>query len=152
MKATVKTLAILFLIMQLQGCMTRLNASMAPGANIEDFGKIYVQNFEPDRRNLHRIIADQLTMLGYPASPIDDGYSPEDADILVTYVDNWRWDITNYMIKIKINVRNAQTQQLLISGESFRTSLARRSPETMIQEALVEILQEADLDYVTPQK
>ncbi len=152
MTSPIKIALLLIPMLALQGCMTRLEATKSPGVEISDFGGIYVQHFYPDKRKFHYVIADKLTLLGYPAKPLRTDDIPEDADLLVTYVDNWRWDITNYMLKIKIDVRDADSLELLISGESFRTSLARRAPETMIQEALEEILTEAGLSYKKVQK
>lgn len=152
MKTSAKIAFLFISLLALQGCMTRLEATKTPGADIKDFGGIYVQHFDPDKRNFHYVIADKLTLLGYPAKPLRTDDIPEDADLLITYIDNWRWDITNYMLKIKIDVRDADSLELLISGESFRTSLARRAPETMIQEALEEILTEAGLSYKKVQK
>nr|WP_283108228.1 hypothetical protein [Shewanella electrodiphila] len=129
------------------GCATRLEATVAPGQSLTELGNVYVQHFSPDKRNLNYIIADKLTLLGYPATPLDGTEVPNDANIVITYVDNWQWDITNYLIKIKIDFRKAENKQLLITGESFRTSLARKDPDFMIQEALEKIFQEAGLKY-----
>ena len=100
-----------------------------------------------DKRNLNYIIADKLSLLGHPATPLDSNEVPEDADVVITYVDNWQWDMTNYLIKIKIDFRNAENKQLIVTGESFRTSLARKDPDYMIQEALEKIFQEAGIAY-----
>jgi hypothetical protein len=144
----IKHILLLALLFTMTGCVTRLQATMSPGKSLSgDLGNIYVQHFSPDKRNLNYIIADKLTQLGYPTTPLDTNDIPNDAKIVITYVDNWQWDITNYLIKIKIDFRNAESKQLVITGESFRTSLARKSPEFMIQEALEKMLQEAGLPY-----
>ena len=43
-------------------------------------------------------------------------------------------------IRIKIQFRDGKSNVLIVSGESYRTSMARRSPEEMIKETLEEIL------------
>ncbi|NIY92246.1 hypothetical protein [Vibrio diazotrophicus] len=143
----IKFVLLLGAIATMSGCVTRLDATVTPGQSLNEFGNVYVQHFAPDKRNLNYIIADKLTLLGYPATPFRGDVVPEDADTVITYVDNWQWDITNYMIKIQIDFRKAQSKQLLITGESFRTSMARREPSFMIQEALEKMLQEAGLPY-----
>ncbi|MFH0263915.1 hypothetical protein ACPV54_01015 [Vibrio mediterranei] len=143
----IKLLLSLGVFALLTGCATRLEATVAPGQSLSELGNVYVQHFSPDKRHLNYVIADKLTLLGYPATPLNSDNIPDDADIVITYVDNWQWDITNYMIKIKIDFRNAASRQLLITGESYRTSLARKEPDLMIQEALEKILQEAGLRY-----
>jgi len=143
----IKFILLLSTLATMSGCATRLEATVAPGQSLNELGNVYVQHFSPDKRNLNYIIADKLTLLGYPATPLNDDNIPDDADIVITYVDNWRWDITSYLVKIKIDFRKAKNKQLLITGESYRTSLARKEPDFMIQEALEKIFQEAGLRY-----
>jgi len=144
----IKYILVLGALFTIAGCSTRLDATMSPEKSLnKDFGNVYVAHFSPDKRNLNYIIADKLTLLGYPAMPLDGNETPENADMIITYIDNWQWDMTNYLIKIKIDFREADNKQLIITGESFRTSLARKPPEFMIQEALEKILQEAGLPY-----
>jgi len=119
--------------------MKRLESSVVPETNLNQIKKIYVARFEPDRRYLNRIIADQLALMGYDAIAGEENNIPKDIDTMVTYIDNWQWDITNYMIKISIQFRNAQNGKLLASGESYRTSLIRKQPPDMIRETLEEI-------------
>ncbi|OGV73991.1 MAG: hypothetical protein A3K19_22735 [Lentisphaerae bacterium RIFOXYB12_FULL_65_16] len=126
------------------GCITRLASTVAPGAELRALGKVFVVHFDPDKRYLNTIIADQLTLMGHPAATGERNEIPKDVDTLVTYKDNWQWDMANYMIRITIQFRNGRNETLLISGESYRTSLARRSPEVMIKETLTKMLDELE--------
>ena len=137
-----RTLLLLLLasVIALTGCTTNLTSKVSPGIIFNDLGKIYVVHFEPDKRHLNIIISDQLALMGYPATTGEESNIPEDVNTLVTYQDNWQWDITNYMIKISIQFRNGKNKELIVSGESYRTSLVRKSPKEMIQETLKEIL------------
>jgi len=137
-----KKIAIIFhlvIAVLLSGCATNLTSNLAPGTNLNELGKIFVVRFEPDKRELNRIIADQLTLIGYPAIAGERDEMSDDVDTLVTYTDNWQWDITNYMIKINIRFRDRKTEKIIAIGESYRTSLVRKSPEEMIKETLEEI-------------
>ena len=122
------------------GCATNLTSNLTPGATLDELGKTFVVRFDPDKRELNSIIANQLSLMGYPAIAGEKDEIPEDVDTLITYRDNWRWDITNYMIKINIQFKDGKSRELIVSGESYRTSLARKSPEEMIKETLTEIL------------
>ena len=136
-----KGLLIATLPLLLTGCaVTKLESNLAPGATFDELGKTFVVHFEPDKRELHSIIADKLTLMGHPSTAGEKSEMPDDVDTLVTYKDNWMWDITNYMIKLNIQFRNEKSNELIITGESYRTSLARKSPEGMIEETLTEIL------------
>lgn len=126
----------------LSGCMASLKAKVEPGQTFDDLGKVYVAHFEPDKRNLHQMIASELSGLGYPAASGELNDMPAGTDTLVTYVDNWMWDITNYMIRITIKFKDATTKEVIVSGESYRTSAVRKDPEYMIRETLKKILEE----------
>jgi len=150
-KALFCAIVISFLV---SGCITKLSSDLVPGASLDQIRDIYVVKFAPDKRNLHLLIADQLSLMGYRAKAGETDEPPEGTRTVVTYQDNWQWDITNYMIKIRIQFRDAKDNTLIVSGESYRTSLARESPEDMIKETLEEILKikkhENEQKIVTP--
>lgn len=136
----ISILVFLLIATLISGCATSLNSTLAPGASFDDLGKTFVVRFEPDKRQLNSIIADQLTLMGQPAIAGEREEIPRDIDTLVTYQDNWRWDVTNYMLRINIQFRDGKNKALIVTGESYRTSLVRRSPEEMIKETLEEML------------
>ena len=135
----ISILAFFVVAMLLNGCATNLTSNLAPGASFSELGKTFVVRFDPDKRQLHSIIADKLTLMGYPAVAGEMSDIPADVNTVVTYQDSWQWDMTNYMIKIKIQFRDGKSRELIVEGESYRTSLARKSPEAMIEETLIEI-------------
>ena len=118
-----KTIKLIFIsqIILLVGCASSLKSNLTSGATFNELGKTYVVRFQPDRRHLNTIIADKLTLMGYPASSGEESKIPSDVDTLVTYKDNWQWDLTNYMIRINIQFRDGKTKNLIVSGESYRT-------------------------------
>lgn len=64
-------------------------------------------------------------------------------DALVTYQDKWMWDITMYMLQLSIQIRDGKDRTVLATGQSFRPSLVRKSPEGMVNEVLGEIFKGA---------
>ena len=137
-----KVLAVFFMFLALlmTGCASKVSSTAVPGASLKEKGKFYVVRFEPDKRNLNMIIADQLTSIGFDAAAGEKSDIPDDIDTVVTYVDQWQWDMSNYLIEIDIQFRDAKDGSLIMSGHSYRTSLVRRTPETMIKETLEEVL------------
>lgn len=61
------------------------------------------------------------------------------ADAVITYVDKWMWDITMYMIELTIQVRDPKTDFTLAVGNSYHTSLTRKSPTEMVDEVMANI-------------
>jgi len=106
----------------------------------------YVIQFPPDKRGIEKLIADNLVKRGFKATP-----GPElpqgsyRADAVVTYVDKWMWDITMYMLELTITIRNPANDYPMATGNSYHTSLTRKSPEEMVDEVLSNIFKETQV-------
>ena len=120
------------------GCAS-VTVQRVPNADIVNLGKVYVIHFSPEKRHLERIISDQLNFRGFTSTYGEEQDMPKDIDTMVTYVDHWFWDITNYMLDITIEFRDAKTKALIASGKSYRPSLQRSTPEKMIIETIDKI-------------
>ena len=117
------------------GCAT-MQSSKAPGADLGALKTFYVQRLPPDTRGIEKLIAERLKMMGYYATTGDTAAPAEPVDAVVTYQDKWMWDLTMYMIKLDIQIRDGKSGLMLASGESIRPSLQRKSPEGMVEEVL----------------
>ena len=124
----------------LNGCATRLNANVAPSQDMDNLGEIYVVRFEPDKRGLNQIIAEEFNALGYKAKYGESTDKPKSTQTVVTYSDKWMWDITMYMLSIDIQLFDVKQGMPIGNVHNFRTSLARKSPRGMIRGALYELL------------
>lgn len=96
--------------------------------------------FAPDKRGINNIIADKLGSMGYQVRTGADTAYRE--DVLVTYKDKWMWDITMYMIELTITLRDPKTEFPLATGNSFHTSLTRKSPQEMVDEVIGNIFKQ----------
>ena len=132
-----KPLLLLFTLVGilLSGCAT-MQSSQAPGADLSNLKTFYVQKLPADERGIEKLIADRLNMMGYSASSGAAQTPPGNVDAIVTYQDKWWWDITMYMIKLDVQIRDEKTGLVLATGESMRPSLERKSPEGMVEEVL----------------
>lgn len=138
MKKLRNTILALALCLLISSCSQKLQSEIKAGVKPEQLQSFYVVHFSPDRRNLHQIIASQLLEMGFKATSGEKHNVPNDVHAIVTYIDNWQWDLTNYMIKIQIDFKKPNGE-LLASATSYRTSLVRKNPPEMIKETLDEI-------------
>ena len=137
---TLSSLLFIAMYISISGCaVNRATGSLAPGVEVVQTDVFFVEHFQPDRRNFHETIADNLSLRGYTATAGEEGQMPDDATIRVTYIDKWMWDITNYMIELTITFRDA-AGAAIGSGNSYHTSLTRKTPDEMIDEVLTNIL------------
>jgi hypothetical protein len=93
-----------------------------------------------DKRNVDDLIKVYLEKRGFVVSKGPELQGPYPADVAITYVDKWMWDMTMYMIELTIQVRDPKNNFPLATGNSMHTSMARKSPPEMVDEVLGNIL------------
>jgi hypothetical protein len=129
------TLALSLLL--LSGCaINKATASLTPGSDLSQMKTAYVVKQPKDNRNIDDLIKANLEKRGYVVSKGPELPGAYPADVSVTYIDKWMWDITMYMMELTINVRDPKTAFPLASGNSMHTSLTRKSPTEMVDEVL----------------
>jgi len=123
------------------GCaVNRATANVSPDADIARVKSFYVVKTQGDDRAIDKLITDNLQKRGYrvTAGP-QPATTPAGVDAVVTYVDKWMWDITMYMLELTVQLRNPQNNFPMATGNSFHTSLTRKSPPEMVDEVLTNI-------------
>ncbi len=124
---------LIFIALIVSGCSTAFKvepvSSQLKAPNLAYF----VENHGQDKRRLDQIIASELKNQGLMATSGYKADRPAKIDILVQYDDRWQWDMANYLIHMRIDLRSPTTNVLLGTGSSFQTSLARKSEEEIIK-------------------
>ncbi len=126
------------------GCAS-ISSKIISDAEFKNANKYYVARQPKDERGIEKMIADGLTERGYNAASGTRSEIASDTDVLVTYEDRWMWDITMYLLSLKIHFRDPENDYALASGTSKRPSLVRRTPKTMVNEILDEIFSKINL-------
>lgn len=134
-------LALVLACAVLTGCAS-MQATKAPGTDLSKLKTFYVAKLAADERGIEKLISARLDTMGYQASSGAASVSATPVDAIVTYQDRWMWDLTMYMIKLSVQVRDGQSGAILANGESTRPSLQRKSPEGMVEEVLTEIFKQ----------
>jgi hypothetical protein len=123
------------------GCaVNRATANVDPSAKLETLKTMHVVKDPKDERGIDKLIADKLRTRGYTVST--GAQAPASVDAMVSYLDKWMWDMTMYMLELTISIREPKTEYPLASGNSFHTSLTRKSPTEMVDEVVENILKE----------
>jgi hypothetical protein len=126
------------------GCSNSATATLSPGADLSAVKTFYVVHQPKDTHDLHKLIRDRLVMEGYSATAGSESErSSYQAHSVVTYVDRWVWDITLYLLELTITLRDAANDFPLAVGNSYHTSLTRKSPEEMVDEVITNIFNAA---------
>ena len=124
----------------LTGCATnRATATVTPGSDLKAMKTLYVVKLPNDKNNVDILIKDYLEKKGYSVTTGPELTPPYKADGVVTYIDKWMWDITMYMIELTVNVRQPTNNFPIATGNSYHTSLTRKSPPEMVDEVMTNI-------------
>ena len=135
MRSTINTfILITFISLLLSGCVNRATATLDPSTDLSSIKSIHVTKFGPDSHGINMLIADKFRTMGFHATTGVD--TPPEVDVVVTYKDKWMWDLTMYMIELTITIRDPKTDFPLASGNSYHTSMTRKSPEEMVDEVI----------------
>jgi hypothetical protein len=126
------------------GCaVNRATATVSADSDLSKVKTFYVVQQPKDDRGIEKLISDNLTARGFLAkSGPDMGTPPAGVDAVVTYVDKWMWDITMYMLELTLTVRNPVNNFPMANANSYHTSLTRKAPPEMVDEALTNIFNE----------
>lgn len=120
------------------GCVNRATASLSPGAELGKIKTFYLIP-QPEDKDNYLLIKANLEKRGYIVTTGPEMTPPYKADMVVTYVDKWMWDITMYMLELTITLRDPTNNYPVAVGNSMHTSLTRKSPEEMVDEVLTNI-------------
>jgi hypothetical protein len=123
------------------GCaVNRATAVVSPDADMSKIKTFYVVKGPSDGRGIELLIRDNLGKRGFGATAgpeLPQGSYQSDA--VVSYVDKWMWDMTMYMLELTITVRNPTSNYPMATGNSYHTSLTRKTPAEMVEEVLSNI-------------
>ena len=128
-------IALFSMLALLHGCATnRATATVDQTTDLSSLNVFYVKKYSEDTRDTNVLIKDRLAEMGFHVSETET-----EVDAIVTYVDKWFWDFTFYLLELTITLREPKTDFPLATGNSFHTSLTRKSPEGMVAEVLTNI-------------
>jgi len=133
----VEILVVPFALTVAAGCgYHEMSSFVRPNANALEAKRFFVAVHPDDDWKIGTMIANRLTVQGKRVSegPIEE--RPEDAQVVVTYEDRWMWDITMYMLSLRVDFRDVHTYELLATAYSYRTSLYRKPPHSVVNEVI----------------
>ena len=129
-------IAILLSALAAVACATALQTDPIPPELKDSSLQYFVENHGKDKRGLDQMIAREIRSRGLDAKSGSARVRPVEFDVLVVYEDRWQWDMSNYLILLRIDFRDPETNVLLATGISYQTSLARKPESKVIAKIL----------------
>jgi S1-C subfamily serine protease len=129
-------------ILLISGCVNKVALNVTEEVDLSNIKTVHVEKTIQDVRGIDILIANRLNTMGYKASTGDD--IPPSVDALITYEDQWMWDVTMYMFQLTIFIRDKDSNFPLASANSMHGSLTRKSSDEMVAEVLSNLLGDSD--------
>jgi len=140
-KIIVLVIAVIAILISTTGCINRATAIVSPGVDIGKVKSFYIVEEQGDKGtwNVYKLIEADLVKRGYAVTTGSDIKPLSKTDVILVYEDKWMWDITMYMLSLTITFKEPTSNLTMASGNSYHTSLTRKSPEEMVNEVLTNI-------------
>jgi hypothetical protein len=137
--------AIVLSCLVLVACSSDLQTDSIPPEFRDSSLQYFVENHGNDPRGIDRMIAQGIRSRGLKAESGHASARPAEFDVLVVYEDRWQWDMSNYLIFLRIDLRDSETNVLLATGSSYHSSMARKTQGEVVRKIL-------DAMFAEPQK
>jgi hypothetical protein len=118
-------------------CATALQTDPIPQELKNPSLLYFVENHGGDRHGIDGMITREIRSRGLKANTGLASVRPTEFDVLVVYEDRWQWDMSNYLIFLRIDLRDPATNVLLATGSSYQTSGARKPESQIVAQIMV---------------
>ena len=131
------------LLLSLNNCISQSSRQLAPNVSEPRVAKMrsfYVRKHAADDYQLAEDLVSQLLKMGYRVTSGFEASSPSKVDAVITYTDDWHWDITPYLFSLDAQLREPGSDFILATSKITRSSLVRNSQEEMVRQTLTKLL------------
>jgi hypothetical protein len=139
MKRLVAALTVAVAVLSTSGCAVNLATATAdPSLRWDTVKALHVKKLEGEDGSVRKLLVDKFRASGFAVTTDPDQAGQPDA--VVSYRDKWMWDITMYLLELTVTLHDPRTDVAVATGNSFHTSLTRKSPKEMVDEVVDNIL------------
>jgi len=123
------------------GCaLNKATGYQSPNFKAKNISTLYVVQRAGDERQINMLIKTELEKYGYVVNTGSEDSVPKQIDGLVTYIDRWVWDFSDYMMELSVFIKDPKDGFPISNGYSVHTSLTRLSAEEMVEEVVANVL------------
>lgn len=112
-----------------------------PGTDLAGIEAFYVRDpsSEDSETELHGLIVQELVDRGYKIQSLRAASEFEAGEATFQYKADWHWDITPYLLELRVGVYDPSDNTLIAQAQSLQTSLVRKDNETVVKQVIAEL-------------
>ncbi len=115
------------------GCSHQISGGPESGVEMARYRSYYVVTEKQDN-DVAQALQKDLSSRGLAVSAGQEGAMPPGTQVKILFKDKWMWDITMYLLEVKIDMIDPNSGALLASGRCYRTSMVRKPVPEMVKE------------------
>lgn len=143
MRHTTVHFAALACLAVLAGCATSQEVSLAKSEPVTSIKTVAQAPDAGNSPEMDSALTAALQLQGLTVKPAvrAGARKSPDVDAVVSYIDNWRWDLAMYLQRINIRMYDARSGDLLVSGEWKDAPMhGFRDPQVVVQGLVAEMM------------
>lgn len=137
----IKRVAAITFCMMVAACSTNVSRYQMPGTNLAEVEKLYVRPIaeERDATEIKGLIEADLERRGFTLVAGDEPAAIAQGALIVDTSADWHWDITWYLLELRVAIYDPNGDTLVAQAQSQQTSLVRKSNEVVVQRTMASL-------------
>ncbi len=129
------------------GCATNIDRFQMPGTDLTQVKKLYMVTPDNERTvsQLDSLVRSNLADRGYEVAERTPSTSFAEGDYILDYSADWHWDITWYLLELRVAIYDPDGETLIAQAQSYQSSLVRRSNEVVVDRTIASLLMASPL-------
>ena len=123
------------------GCTTNVARFQMPGTDLDAVQTLYIEMAEDERNasELRSLIVQNLETRGYSVETKEPEADLQEGDYLFNIAADWHWDITWYLLELRVAIYEPNDNVLIAQAQSQQSSLARKNVETIVDRVMASL-------------
>lgn len=127
------------------GCTTNVSRFQMPDTDLSQVRTLYV-NIPTDEREaaeLQSLVAANLKQRGYGVETGEPSSVPTAGDYMLEIAPDWHWDLTWYLLELRIAIYEPENKTLIAQAQSQQSSLVRKNIEAVVERTMAQLFNDS---------
>jgi hypothetical protein len=118
-----------------------------PGTDLAQVQMFYVVSPDDERNaaELQSLIESNLEQRGYRVAAEDASTIFGDGEFIFDYAVDWHWDITWYLLELRVAIYDPADNTLIAQAQSQQKSLVRKSIEVVVDRVMASLFNDPEV-------
>lgn len=109
-------------LLLLVGCATSQQVVVNPSTAGRSFESAYLVIHGEPSDDVDASLQRELLLRGLAVTAGSEEDKPDDADLLIRYADDWKWDITMYLKRLDLQIYDGREGDTLLASATWKNS------------------------------